>query len=98
MFDFSEINEVLLAAYRELSFAIRDGSNTLILNHKSLVHISDGRIIGEFAMIYGNTSTYDLARESLLSILRRDSLIQQFFQLDEEGEDYIKIRIIASYK
>lgn len=95
IFDAGEINEVLLAIYRELSFAIRDSSDTMILSRNELVHMNNGRTIGEMPIVYGSTSIYDMARESILKILERDELVQQFFQIDQMDEDNITVRARA---
>ena len=93
VFDSSEVNEVLLAAYSELSYAIRDSSDLVILDRKALVHIRDGHIAGRWSMIYGSTSIYDMARKNLLKILELDGKVKQYFQLEYVDENNLRIRI-----
>ena len=95
VFDTKEINEALLMAYGELSSAIRDGSDTIILNRKVLAQIAKGHTLREWKMVYGSTSIYDAIRKNLLIILERDSVVQQFFELVDINEDSLTLKVKA---
>ena len=94
VFGTGEINEFVQASYRELSLALREHSDFIELNKSELIHVSNGITIDKLPMIYGNDSIYDVVRRSFLEIFRRDSLVKQYFCLENADSNSLTIKVI----
>jgi hypothetical protein len=95
VFDTTEINEPLLMLYKQLSFAIRDHCDTMILDKTSLRRTLHGKTISTFPMIYEDTSIYSILKANLIKIFERDPLVKQYFQLEYVDDDTLIIKVIG---
>ena len=93
LFERAELNEFLIMTYQELGQSVSDKNDKLILTKEKLIHMRQEKIVRETSLIYGDSSIYEITKNSLMNILDKDDIAGRFFKIEYENENEIVIKL-----
>lgn len=93
IFESNELSEFLVITYQELGSAILNKNDLLVLTKDKLTHKKGKEIINEIKLIYGESSVYQIIKDSLLAILSRDKVMGQYFKIDYQNEEEMIFKV-----